>query len=334
MAATQPQFDMNGFAGAALNKGYIDPLEAMKLRQSMAKETPINKLDVKDFTPGSVQKFAQTGNYGDLVRMDKLHFADTGGAIAGVDQFTGKPVNSLPKSGNPFTDLILSDGQGGFRQNSPLVGAKQSISKAGAPSIRIENKTGESLAKEIGPMLSESTAAATGAAQQIDAANRITKAIDSNKIFAGPGASIRLKTAQIGEVLGIGGKDDAEKIANTRSTVRGLAEMTLQGRKQMRGQGAITESESKLAEKAISGDIDDLTPSEIKQLANASARSARFVYQEHQKKLSVVRNNPNTAQLAPFYEPMPMADETQTPTAGAVPTMRWNPQTRKLEAVK
>ena len=76
--------------------------------------------------------------------------------------------------------------------------------------------------------------------------------------------------------FGLGGRDAADQIANTRQAIRGLAEMTLQGRKQMSGQGAITESESKLAEKATSGDINSLTNAEIKQLANASARAAKF----------------------------------------------------------
>lgn len=293
----------------------------------------INKLDAKDFTPESVQRFNQSGNYADLVRLDKLHFADTGGSVTGLNPFTGQRVGGVEKTGNPFNDLILSDGTGGFRPNAPLVAAKQGIAKAGAArtDVRIENKMGDSLAKEIGPIMNDSAAAATGAAQQIDAAQRIIQAVDSNKIFAGPGASIRLKTAQIGELIGAGGKDSAEKIANTRATIRGLAEMTLQGRKQMRGQGAVTESESKLAERAISGDIDDLTAAEIKQLANASARSARFIYGEHQKKLNVVRGNPNMSQLAPFYEAQPMPEAPPTTPAPAVPTMRWNPQTRKLE---
>lgn len=319
MAARQPQFDVKGYTGAALNKGLMNPIEAIKLQQSMVKDAPINKLDVKDFTPASVAKFSQSGNYADLERMDKLHFADTGGGVTGMNPFTGKPVGSVPKSGDPFKDLVLADGNGGMRPNSPLINAKQGIAKAGATSVRIENKTGESLAKEIGPMMAESQVAATGAAQQIDAANRIVSAVDTNKVFAGPLATTRLKLAQWADVLNLGGKDDAEKIANTRSVVRGLAEMTLQGRKQMRGQGAITESESALAEKAISGNIDDLTPSEIKQLATASARSAKFVYGQHQQRLNVVKNNPNMAQMAPFYEPLALPADPVAPSAAVTP---------------
>lgn len=309
--ATAPKFDVSGYTSAALSKGLMTPVQAAQLQTAMAKDTPINKLDVKDFTPASVQRFAQTKNYGDLVRLDKLHFADTGGAVTGLDPFTGQPRGAaVAKTGNPFSDLVVSDGQGGVKPNSPLVAVKRDIAKSGASntSVKVENKMGESLAKEVGGIMSDSAGIANGAAQQIDAAQRIVKAVDSNKILAGPGATFRLRGAQIGQMLGVGGKDSGEVIANTRGVIRGLAEMTLQGRKQMRGQGAITESESGLAERAISGNIDDLTASEIKQLAQASERAARHQYAQHQRKMETVRNNPSTASIAPFYEALPLPD--------------------------
>ncbi|MEJ7932586.1 hypothetical protein WG922_21630 [Ramlibacter sp. AN1015] len=294
--------DVQGFLSRV---SQIDPLRALDLQQKFKPEPLINKLDAKDFTPDSVQKFNQSGNYADLVRLDKLHFADTGGAVAGLNPFTGQPVGSVPKTGNPFNDLVLSDGAGGFKPNSPLIGAKQGIAKAGATQLRIENKMGEGVAAQVGPMLRDSMTAANGAAQQIDAATRIIAAADSGKLIAGPGAGVRLKLAQVGQVLGIGGKDDAERIAKTRQTIRGLAEMTLQGRKQMRGEGAITESEGALAEKAMSGNIEDLTVAEIKQLAQASDRSARFVYGQHEAMLGNLEGS-QSAGLAKFYKPLPL----------------------------
>ena len=135
--------------------------------------------------------------------------------------------------------------------------------------------------------------------------------------MAGPMADWRLKGAQLGQVLGVTGKDEAEKIANTRQAIRGLAEMTLQGRKQMSGQGAITESEGALAEKANSGRIEDLTAAEIKQLAKASARAAKFVYGQHSEMVKNLSENPNTAGLAKFYKPMPIGDVPEDAAAPA-----------------
>lgn len=196
--------------------------------------------------------------------------------------------------------------------------------RSGTPSTNVSVSMDKGIASQIGPMLKDERIQAQGAASQIDASNRIIQAVDTNKIIAGPTASAQLRLAQVGSVLGITGADTAETVANTRQAIRGFAELTLQGRKSMRGEGAITESEGKLAERAFSGDIDSLTPAEIKQLANASKRAAEFNLGEYNRKLDVLRKDPTTAQLAPFYE------VNRMPAAPA-PIKRFNPRTNKVE---
>ena len=196
--------------------------------------------------------------------------------------------------------------------------------RSGTPSTNVSVSMDKGVASQIGPMLKDERIQAQGAANQIDASDRIIQAVDTNKIIAGPTASAQLRLAQVGSVLGITGADTAETIANTRQAIRGFAELTLQGRKSMRGEGAITESEGKLAERAFSGDIDSLTPAEIKQLANASKRAAEFSLGEYNRKLDVLRKDPATAQLAPFYE------INRMPAAPAA-IKRFNPRTGKVE---
>jgi hypothetical protein len=205
-----------------------------------------------------------------------------------------------------------------FGQKNPDFNAwKQSMKKAGATNVstKIENKMGESIAAQVGPMLKDTYTQAQGAIQQGDAANRIIQAVDSGKIIAGPLAGGRMRAAQIGQMLGVSGKDDAEIIARSRDVIRGLSELTLQGRKQMTGQGAITESEGALAEKAMSGDIADLTPAEIKQLAAATARVAKFNYDNHQGNLQNLTQDPSTAGLAKFYKVAPFPNMQIQPPA-------------------
>lgn len=199
--------------------------------------------------------------------------------------------------------------------------------QAGAPSTKIDIKQGESIAAQIGPMLKDSQVAATGASLQIDSANRIINAVDTGRVVSGPGTTPILRIAQIGSILGLTGKDTQEVIANTRQAIRGLAELTLQGRKSMRGEGAITESEGKLAEKAFSGDIADLTNDEIKILANASRRAAEFTVAQHNKKLDELRKDPATSRLVPFYE-VGVMPSTSTPPTGV---KRYNPATGKVQ---
>lgn len=192
--------------------------------------------------------------------------------------------------------------------------------------VNLTLKTGEGIASQVGPMLKESKIAAGGAVQQIDAADRIISAIDSGKIIAGPFADKRVKALQIASVLGITGKDQEETIANTRQAIRGLAEMTLQGRKQMRGEGQITENEGKLAEKAQSGALEDLTPQEIRIIANASRRASQFVVGQHSRMIDQLRQNPETQSLVPFYE---VNAPVAMPSAQKV--KRFNPRTGALE---
>lgn len=185
------------------------------------------------------------------------------------------------------------------QENPQFAGYQMGLKKAGAPNVTtIMNK---SIAGEIGPMMKEAQGIAQAAVKTEDSANRIVQAIDSNKIFTGTGANVRLGAAQVANTLNFGGQNLQEKIGNTRQVMQGLAELTLQGRQQMRGQGAITESESRLAERAISGDIS-FTPVELKQLANAAKRSSEYAYGTYQTKLNEMAKNSDTAGLVPYYQ--------------------------------
>jgi hypothetical protein len=279
-------FDFQGYAQAMAG---VDPMESLRLTQALQKdESPLT-----------------------LKEGESL-----------IDRKTLKPIFSLPKAkAMPAAvqeyEYAREQGYKGSFEQFQL-----SQKRAGATNVstRIENKMGEGLAAQVGPMVKDTYTAANGAVSQIDAAGRIIKAVDSGKIIAGPLAGGRLKVAQVGQLLGVSGKDDAEVIARSRDVIRGLSEMTLQGRKQMTGQGAITESEGKLAEKAMSGDIADLTPAEIKQLARASARAAKFTYDAHQQNIGNLQQDPATAGLSKFYKtmPLPSMDFMNEPTPQSV----------------
>lgn len=196
--------------------------------------------------------------------------------------------------------------------------------KSGTPSTNVSVSMDKGVAAQVGPMLKDERIQAQGAALQIDAADRVINAVDSGKIIAGPTATPQLKLAQIGSAMGLTGKDTNETIANTRQAIRGMSELTLQGRKSMRGEGAITESEGKLAERAFSGDIDSLTPAEIKQIANATSRVAKFSLGEYNRKLKTLEKDPAMAQIVPFYE-------VNTLPSQKTGVKSYNPKTGKVE---
>lgn len=302
---TQGTFDTQGFINGVMG---VDPLKGMQFKASMEKELPFNKIDPKDFTPESVARFAKSGNYGDLQQRDKMELTPGGQAWNPYQATSGQ---SFPDPNKPFS--LGADGS--FVPNMPFQSFEIAKHKAGAPSVMVKNdiKTGESIAGQIGPMVKDSYLAAQGAVQSADAANRVIQAVDSGKLISGTLASARLTASQIADTMGVGGKDNAERIANTRQAIRGLAELTLNGRKQMRGEGQITESEGKLAERAMSGDIS-MTPAELRQLANASRRAAQFTYDQHQVQLRNMQQDPNLAGLAKFYGVAPFPGGSQSPS--------------------
>lgn len=276
------------------------------LKSMQPKEAPINKLDVKDFTPASVAKFAQTQNYGDLVRMDKLHFADTGGAIKGLNPFTGESVGGVAKSGNPFENLVLGDGLGGFKPNAPLIAAKSAVAKAGASNTNISVNTEKSLLNEIagglGKTITEAKGGAQGALNTIATVNRLNDALDSGKVMAGPGTSFRQYGLQVGNMLGIGGKDAQEKMLNTRAAIQSLAQLELDGAQQMKGQGQITEAERSIIKRAASGDVDSMTTGELRVLSGVLDRSARTKIRSYNAQVTPLKSNPNASPIAPFLD--------------------------------
>lgn len=274
LQTAQPSFDWDGYIKAVEG---VDPMRALELRS----------LTTKDNT--------------ELLSEGQTRF----------DKRTGKAIYGNPKAPTIPNDVreyeyAKAQGYGGsFEQWD------HNRKRAGASNVTVKTdvKTGESLASQVGPMMKDSALGAEAAVKQVDAAQRIARSVDSNKMFVGTGANIKLKATQLADMLGIAGRDDTEKLANTRQAIRGLAELTLQGRQQMKGQGAITESEGRLAEKAMSGDISDLTAGELKQLAQASERAARFNHAQHERKMAGVRGRREFDGVSTFYEAPPMPAE-------------------------
>jgi hypothetical protein len=277
--------------------------KAAALRFALSTDNPIlrdiAKEELKGVKLGKGEVFTRTGLGGGTTKLEgALDLPDSLQYAISVGQLPPNPTSWTPQQAGLARQIV------------------ESKSKAGAGG-NIYNQMGKSLAGEIGPIMKEAQGIAQAAVKTEDSANRIIQAVDSNKLITGTGANVRLNVAQIADTVGIGGASLKEKIGNTRQTMQGLAELTLQGRQQMRGQGAITESESKLAERAISGDIS-FTPTEIKQLANAAKRSADYAYNTYQTKLGEMAKNPDTAGLVPYYQVPKIAPLNAMPDQSAI----------------
>jgi hypothetical protein len=178
-------------------------------------------------------------------------------------------------------------------------------SHAPAPSAtataRADNKAGESLGKEIGPMLAESRTGALAASQIVDTTHRIGQALESGQVNLGPGATVKTRVEQVARLFGAGGRDVQERLVNTRNVIRGLAQLTVANRKALKGQGTVTDNEQKLLERAEAGNIDDFTMDELRDFINVSERLARTQYAIHELNMKNASSNESTKGLASFF---------------------------------
>lgn len=206
--------------------------------------------------------------------------------------------------------------------------------KAGATSItnsiNTEKPLLNSIASGLGKQIDESFANAKGAVSSIGTAQRLKSAVDSGKLVSGPGASFRVLGLQLGQMLGVGGKDGAEILSNTRTAIQSMAQAELDAAQQMKGQGQITEAERGIIKRAAAGDINDLTGPEIGLLANTMEKIGRFKLKNHQGNVQALGKMPGAAALMPFYQ-IEAPPEYQAPASAPGRVRRFNPATGKIE---
>jgi|GEM_PF-6776955 len=125
--------------------------------------------------------------------------------------------------------------------------------------------------------------------------NNMRQALASGNISVGVGASARVSLDQVSTLMGIAGKDTTERLSNTRTMIQGMAELTLNARKLLKGQGTVSDNEQKVLEKARSGDISSLTAQELGIIINVSDRIAAVKYKRARGIFSRAGNNSDLA---------------------------------------
>lgn len=266
--AKPASFDMPGYMGSISSKY---PLDAMKMQQAAAAANEVKlgpEESIIDRTTGK-PKFAGTGKLTDDQR--EYNFA-VGNGYKGSLQ-----------------DWIIAQ------------------KKAGATNVNVstEKSLFGKVAGEIGQQIGDSRVAAQGAVKTIDTVNRLRDALDSGKVMAGPGASFMQFGAQVGNVLGVGGKDNTERLTNTRQAIQSLAQLELGAAAQMKGQGQITEAERAILKRAESGDFDKMTIPELRLLADTMDKLARKRIDMHNSQIDPLSQNPEAKALAPYLRVTP-----------------------------
>lgn len=175
---------------------------------------------------------------------------------------------------------------------SPFAKGKDASSVSVSP--KVEVKMAEGVASQIGPMMKDARIAADGAVKMYDAADRIEKAVDSGLVSAGPLTSLTMPVKQFFA-------GSTENVRQTRQVVKSLAQMAVEARKQLAGQGQVTEGEANAVMKADAGNIDDLTVGELRDLVTLTKRAAHFTAKSYQEQLGNLGANEGTKNLVPFY---------------------------------
>jgi len=269
-------------------------------------------------------------------------FNDKGGSKV-VDGFTARDrlenvngvwQNPYKQGENSFApqdpNKPFGMGPNGIVPNMPYQQYELSKARAGASNVSVNTATKPFLS-ELGKTAAASVDAdfsgAKAAVQTLQNVEQIRSGL--GKAIVGPGANARVTLAQVGQMLGVGGKDASEQLQNTRSVMQGLARQELSAAGQMKGQGQITESERGILRKAESGQINEMTAPEINTLLGALEKTARYRISLHNTNMERLRADPNAAGVVDY---MQVQVPQSTPAATAAPKVRrYNPETGRIE---
>lgn len=250
-----------------------------------------------------VKNYYDARNFG----RDKVQYKDVGGQLVPVTEYGDTPqgVAPLSKTGNPFSDLVVRGPDGQIVTNAPLARAKESIARAGAAKTNVsvnmpDKKFYEGLGTAVSGQIEKGFEQAQSAVQTLNNANQIASGIE--KAFVGPLANQRLTLAQIGQVLGVNGKDATEALTNTRNVIQGLARQELAAAGQMKGQGQITENERNILKRAESGEINALTKPELELFVSAIRKTARSRVAAHQRNIQQLGQDPQASTILPYLQ--------------------------------
>ena len=159
------------------------------------------------------------------------------------------------------------------------------------------------MAHEVGDIVKGTRDKAVGAVSMLNTAHRIDTALQSGKINLGPTATVRQFMDRLSDTLGVAGKTKQERLANTRNTIKGLAEFALAARDQLKGTGQISNYEQELIGKAETGDLTEFSPSELSSFLRIVEKGARLNYGLHEQQLRNMSSDKDDAirGLVPYY---------------------------------
>ena len=215
------------------------------------------------------------------------------------------PASTEAEDRSPFMQLLTDRERliaAGAKLDDPRVkalDAKINLETTRAPGVSVSVGAEKPFAKALGTgaaaVLEASSNAARGGVKSLGTIAQIRNALKTGKVNLGPGASVTQLWQQM-----TGG--DPARINNTRSITQGLAQLTLNARGSLKGQGTITDREQELLEKAVSAtSIDSLTISELNEILAVAERAANFSIYDNEVNVNRARKIPGASEVIDFY---------------------------------
>lgn len=289
-----PQAQALGSLGAdasptAANAARMQPVDPrQQLMFDAMKAGQISPMDYLNSTAPKAPEFKVVGN--SLVQVG-------GGQVKEAFRAPDKP-EAAPAAVREYQFAVSQGYPGSFQQ------FQLEQKRAGATNVSVPINTAKPLlntmAEGLGKQIDANLGAARAAVDTIGGAQRIRTLLDSGQVVTGPGADWRIAARQVGSVLGVGGKDNDEVLANTRKTMQQLAQFELDAAQSMKGQGAITEPEREILRRAAAGMITFTQP-ELKALSTTLEERARKRIRVHNQDVDRLGQMPEGSQLVPFY---------------------------------
>jgi hypothetical protein len=226
MGAHNPQLRQAGMQGMVTNQQ-----EAAKRAQADALTTKYGQILSSGIAPqqaiamGVPSEFVKSYMEAPNLGRAKVQFKDVGGQLIPVTEYGDTPqgVNAMPKTGNPFSDMLIRDASGNIVPNAPLVGAKSNVARAGATIVDARNfntqesEQSKAYGKQLGEMrgsINQAGFDAPGKLARLDRMDQLLQGIDG-----GAAAPALADVASFAQSMGIkidpklGNKQAAEALA-------------------------------------------------------------------------------------------------------------------------
>lgn len=288
------------------------------LKSTLPKPVEFGKIDPKDYTPESLREAVTTGDYTKLVPVRKLDVVNN----QAVDLYNAQP-GQVFDTFDPNKPFNLQGGK--LAPNQAFQNYEMGKARAGATNVNVDTAPKAfwgDFGRSASDALFKEREGAQAAATVLQGVGEIRQAVAGGS-YQGAGAELKLGAAKALNALGA--NIDPKTVANSEIFNANAKQFVLAQIKMLGANPSNADRE--FIEKTVPSLSTD--PGALPRLLNFIEGKARTQVEGYNSKIRNVQKQPG-AGFMPFSLEVPAP---QAAPAKPQATLRWNPQTRKLEPV-